>query len=445
MTQASISSVVNLFKKNYSKMNANDVLTDGLKITEDIPFSEKARVGESYVEAVILGSEVGITYAGSGSNLFSINPASAGAVQQAVITPYISMLRSIIPYQTISRSSGSDSAFVEATKHVMKNNIASHKRFLEIAKIYGQATNNLGYVSYATATYRTVSFTNGAGTLISSLFGSVAFTAGVNTTDKYILLAPGNFASGIWVGMQGVKVKQIATSSGLVVAEGTLVAVDSALGILKVDFTPVAASSTTSHKLAFDGMESANEMVGIKKILNNTGSLFSISAATYPLWKANTVALSSVKLTLANLASAVADTVNAGGLMGKVKAYCNPRSFNKVVSDQAALRQYVTDQNKEFKNGAMSIEFAFPDVTLELVGSRYIMEGDCLILRIEDWECGGSSDVQISIPGMPDERLIFSLESQGGYAFNTYADEFIFCRLPAKQTYISGINDESAS
>jgi len=441
--------VVQLAKINYGDLNSKVLPLDDLYINQDIPFSEKERVGQSYIEAIVLGSEVGITFAGSGNELANINPAIAGAVRQATITPYISALRSVIPWQAVSRTAGgAETAFLSASKHVVKNNMISHKRFLEIAKIYGQDTAKLlGRVSYATATYRGVSLTAGAGTLVSPLFGSLTFaTGGIVAATKHILLAPGDNASGIWVGMQGVKVKQLLASDLSVVAEGKLVAYDSSMGILKVDFTPIAASATGSHILCFEGMELSNEMIGIKKIIKNTGTLFGINAATYPLWQGNTVALGAVKLTMARLENAVANAINAGGLSGDVVCYVNPRTFHNVISTELASRQYdYSYDKKEIVSGGKAIRFAYADGDIILKGHRYVMEGDALVLRLEDWVNAGSQDIQMSIAGLPDSQIMYFLQEQMGYVFNTYSDQFMLCRAPAKQILIDGINDESAS
>ena len=110
--------------------------------------------------------------------------------------------------------------------------------FLETFFWHGQSNDELGYVSYFTGTYRGMSFTNGAGTI-----GGLTFaTGGINVASKAILVHPGFFASGIWMGQEGCVVKQI-DSTGAVQAAGNLVGVDSENGILYVDFTPVAAGA----------------------------------------------------------------------------------------------------------------------------------------------------------------------------------------------------------
>jgi hypothetical protein len=265
--------VVNLFKKKYGEIS--NLVPQGFPFSEMVKYNQKQKIGESYNEAVILTSENGWTLGGSAGDVFEINPAKAGAVKQATINAYVTVLNSIVPWSVLSRSAGGgEEAFVDGTKHIVGNNLKSHMKLLEIMSLYGQSADLLGYVSYATATYRGVSLTTGTGTV-----GGVAFTNGVNTSSKAIMMAPGSFAAGIWVGSEGATVHQV-NSSGVIVASGELLSIDSDNGILYVDFTPVVASSTTSHRLCFDGMQLTNDMIGVNKIMTNTGTLFGISAAT---------------------------------------------------------------------------------------------------------------------------------------------------------------------
>ena len=270
MTAASNGDVLNLFKKVYG--NLQDLLPEDQMLAKLVPFSQSQKVGESYVEAVTLTHETGITLGGSGLDVFELESPIAGTVKQALVTPYVSVLGSLIPWSVISRSAGGGAkSFYDATKYVVRNNLRSHQDFLEAFRLYGQSPDLLGYVSYATATYRGVAFTAGSGTLPETQFGSVTFTNGVDAANKYILVAPGQFAAGLWVGKEGVKVVQV-NSAGAVVAEGSLVAVDPDMGILKVDFTPVApsaASGAGSLRIAYKGMDAAKEMLGIHKILTS--------------------------------------------------------------------------------------------------------------------------------------------------------------------------------
>lgn len=439
--QVSNATVVNIFKRVYGDIS--NLVPEGFPLLETMPFSEKAKVGDSYNEAVILTNENGWTLGGSSGDVFDIAPAKAGAVKQASIPGYLSVLNSVVPWSVLSRSAGAgDKAFIDATKHIVANNIKSHMKLLEIMAMYGQSDALLGYVSYATATYRGVALTNGGGTV-----GGVAFTAGVNTSSKAIMLAPGSFASGIWVGSEGATVHQV-NSSGVIVASGELLSVDSENGILYVDFTPVAATSTTSHRLCFDGMQSAKEMPGVNKILKNTGTLFGISAASsggYSLWRGTTQTLASVLGTFDRLQIIAANAMNRGGLNSDLKVLCNPRSFAKFINVEAARRQYDDSyKSAQYDNGAEEITFWYAGGKMVVKPSRFVKEGEMYGLVEDAWVRSGSAQISLKVPGV-DKEIIFPLENSSAYAFRSFSDQYVFCRAPAQNFLLDGVNDEAAS
>lgn len=439
--QVSNATIMNLFKKVYGDIT--NLVPEGYPLIESVEFSQKAKVGESYVEAVVLTNENGWTLGGSAGDVFDINPAKAGAVKQAVVPAYVSVLSSVVPWTVLSRSAGGgEQAFIDGTKHIVANNIKSHMKLLEVMAMYGQSADLLGYVSYATATYRGVSFTNGTGTL-----GGVAFTNGVSSSAKAILLAPGSFSSGIWIGAEGATVNEV-DSSGVVVASGTLLAVDSENGIIYVDYTPTAASSTTSHRLCFDGQEATKDMVGLNKILTNTGTLFGISASTstgYNLWRGSTTALSQTLLTFDRLQTAAANATNRGGLDQDVMVLCNPRSFAKLINAEAARRQYdKTYKPSEFDNGAEAITFYYAGGKMMIKPSRFCKEGEAYGMALDTWVRSGSAQVSLKIPGV-DKEIIFPLENSSAHAFRSFSDQYVFCRAPARNFILTGINDDAAS
>lgn len=442
MSQISTSEVVNLFKKVYGDLT--DLQPEDYQLQQDIPFSQKQRVGESYDEAVVLTAETGWTLGGSGMEAFDLNPAIAGAVKQTSVTAYTSVLASVVPWGVLSRSAGGgERAFFDGTKHIVRNNLKSHGKLLEIQRLYGQASKKLGEVSYATATYRGVAFTNGSGSLTVN-GTSVAFTNGVNTSEKMILLRPGHFASGIWVGSEGAVVKQLDSSNN-VVAEGKLVAVDADVGVLEVDFTPVAASAVGSHKLCFDGMEDDKEMVGMYDILSETGTLFGIPTNRYSLWKGNNVALNNVKFTFERLQSGVAAAVNRGGLEGDLYVYVNPRTWGTLITTEAGMRMYDDSyKSSEAENGAEAIVFHHQAGKAIIKSNRCVAEGDVFGVHRADWSRSGSAEISFTVPGI-DREIIFPLENQAAMAFRSYSDQYLFCHAPARSILWTGVNDESAS
>lgn len=440
MSQVSNQVVVDLFKRVYGDLH--NLLPQDFPLAREIPFSEGRKVGDSFVEAFVLANETGWTLAGTGQDAFDINPAIAGVVKQSSIIPSQVVLTSVIPFAFISRSAGGgEKAFYDGTKHVMQNHIRSHSRLLEAMRIHGQRDAKLGYVSYAPSgtVYRGATYSGSGNVTV----GGIAFTAGVNTASKAILLAPGNFAAGLWVGLEGCVIQQL-DSTNAVVASGKLVSVDADNGIVFVDFVPVAASGLTSHKLAFEGMEANKEMVGVHKILENAGTLFGISAQQYALWKANKVDLQKKRFSMKALQEGVAQAVNKGGLDKPLMVAVNPRTFSVLTQDEAALRKYDASYKSAAQNGFEVIEYYAANGLNKIVPHRMIMEGDVHGLEIGDWIRSGSAEISFKVPGL-DKEVIFPLENSAGWVVRSFSDQFIMCRAPARQILWTNGNDEGVA
>lgn len=444
MSAVTTDTVSNIFKRVYGKLE--NAVPAQFVLDKELPFSSTSKVGERFVIGVVLSMETGITLAGTAQSAFTINSAIAGSVKQASIIPSQTLLSSVIPFAYISRSQGNEQAFIDGTKFVVSNHMKSHARFLETFRLYGQADALLGYVSYAPSgtVYRGATYT-GAGdvTLTKSDGSTIAFTDGVNTTDKAILLAPGQFAAGIWVGMEGVRVNQVDTNEAIV-ASGTLTGVDADLGILYVDFTPVVATSTTSHRVCFDGMQSALEAVGLNKILTNTGSLFDISAATYSLWRSSVLDLGNKRFNLKALEMGVAQAVNRGGLDKPLLIMVNPRTFANMTQDEAALRKYDSSYSSSAKNGFEEISYFAANGLNRIVSHPMVKEGEVYGLCLDDWVRSGSAEISFKVPGF-GEQIIFPLENQAGYMFRSFSDQFLICQRPARQILWKNCNDEAVS
>jgi len=452
MSAGAVSSgdVVGVFKKVYGPLQ--DLQPANFPLERDIPFDQSIMVGDQFIIAVNLTAEVGWTIGGDATEAFTISPAIAGTTKQISVTPSATIVTSVIPFGVASRSAKvGETAFKSATKMIVKNNLKSHSKLLEILRLYGRATYKLGRVSYCTATYRGVALTNGGG-VIPCNGTNVTFTAGVNTSSKWILFQPGDFAAGIWCGCEGAVVKEIETASGAVVGSGKLVEVDAEKGAIKVDFTPVAASSTTSHHICFDRMEDNNDAMGIEKILSTTtGTLFDVSVTQYSLWRPVAIACGATLWTFAWLSNGVAQASNRGGLGdgdmggGDLMVYMNPRTWAKLIQTEAGRRSYDQSYSEATaRNGARAIEFFTEVGKATLKTHRMVKEGLVFGLHLPDWQRSGSAEISFNIPGI-DKEVIFALENQAGWCFRSYADQFILCHAPARSIIWTGVNDESAS
>lgn len=434
--------IVDIFKVVYGK--ANDLRPDKDIVDDLFPFEATQKVGQSYVEDMILGDEVGVTFAGTTQDAFTINPAIAGAVKQTTIQPSQTALSSVLSWSFMSRSAeGGSEAFFNGTKHVTKNHLSSHNKFVSVAKLYGQSTGLLGYVSYAPSgtVYRQTAYTGSGNITLTLKDGStLAFTAGINAAGKNILLAPGEFAAGFWVGKKNVVVLQVDSSQN-VVASGSLVSVNAALGYITVDFTPVAASSTTSHRLCYINWDTDQEMVGVHKIITNTGTLFGLSATQYDLWSGQTVNLNGKAFNLKALHEGVADAISAGGLDEELDVLVNPRTFSRLAVDEAAFRKYDASYKPKAVNGFDAIEYYAANGTNRIHASAKVKEGHVFGIVKANWRCSGSQLPSFKVSGI-NMDVIFPLQDNAGFVVRSFGDQYLFCRMPAKQILWSNNNDE---
>ena len=434
---------VALFKKVYGQINK--AVPKFFVLSKEIPFSQSAAIGSSYIEAVVLSGEVGWTLLGTDMNNIDLNASTSSNVRQAEIISSAIVLRSLVPVTFMTRAaSGTEEAFMKGTSYIMESHMESHDRLLEIIRHNGQSPYLLGRVAYETATYRGVSFTIGTGTLTLSDGTTIAFTTGINVASKAILIQQGDFAAGFFVGNEGAQIRQVDTT-GAVVASGKLVSVNVSLGYITVDFTPVVASAIGSHRICFQGQEAALDAVGLHKILTNAGSLFGINAAQFSLWKTPMINCGAKRFNLDAVLAGVAQAVNAGGLDKSLIVLVGPDTFSKMIKDEAALRRHDAKYNpNNAENGFEAIEIYGQNGVNTIIADRFMMEGLAMGIVKEDWLRGGSSDVSFQPKGV-NREMIKLLDEKNAYDIRSYSDQFLLCRRPARQILWTNINWESST
>lgn len=437
-TVSTPTSISGLFKKVYADLK--DILPEGYAMQEFADFDSAQKQGESINYAVHLTHENGITLAGSTGDEVTLEGAESGIVRQASIKGCETFLASSLTTATISRSSGDgEKAFKSATKDRVKANIKSHQRFIEQMCLYGQDAFGIGRVAYFTGAWRNASFTDGTGSL-----GGVALTNGVNVAAKKILLNPADFATGMWIGAEGLPVRQRAIG-GAVVGTGKVVRVDLRNAIVEVDFTPVASSASASHclELVNQNAASGKDFIGAKSILSTTGTVFGISNVDFGIWKGSTVDMGGVKMTFPRLMDVLTEA-HGKGLDSDVLVLVNFESWTDLMTEQAALRKF--DESyvpTEAVNGMKGITFHSVNGLVTVKPSRFMRRSDALVLAKGDWKRVGSSDIQMGVPGAEGDLLIKPI-STNAYRYMSYSDQALLCLCPAKSVYVSGIVPESA-
>lgn len=389
-----------LFKEVYADKEEN-LIPDGAKLYNMIPFGKKEQLGGFYHQPVILKHEHGVTFAASGEDAFALNAPLSSGMQDANVRGTQLVLRSAIGYGAISRSAaGGSKAFMQATKWLVANMLRSVVKKLEIELFYGQ-------VGYAT---------------VDSVSGS------------NIVIPVGQWAPGIWAGAEGMPI-EIRSAAGVLRGQANVTAVAFDTRTVTVDVLPagVVATDIIWHKGAY-----SKEFAGVHKILTNTGEIFGIDASEYSLWKGNSYSASSGELSFEIVQNAVAKAVEKG-LDGDVVVFVNPSAWSDLLTEQSALRSYDQSYGSEkAENGSKTIKFHGQNGIIEIVPSIYVKESYAYVLYIEDFIRIGSSDITFRRPGKGDE-FFRELENNAGMELRAYCDQALFTHSICKNVLITNI------
>lgn len=390
-----------LFKQVYADKVQN-LVPDGVKLYKMIKFEQKSKLGNSYNQPVILGLEHGVTFAASDDDAFSLNAAVAGTIKNAVVRGNPVVLSSVLGYKAASSAvGGGEKAFTDATKFLVANMVRSITKKMEIVMLYG-----------------------GSG---------IGIVGSVNSTTLTITTA--SFASGIWAGAENMPL-EITASDGTTVRSGAcyVSSVDLTARTITLSALP---TSTAANDIIWMTSARTNEMLGIHKILTNTGTLFDISAATYSLWRGNSYAAGGA-LSLAKIERAIALAV-AKGLDSDVTVLVSPATWADLLVEQTALRKFDSSYSPDdMKSGSKSITFYGQNGMVSIEPTIYCKEGFAYVLDMSTFSRVGSCEVTFERPG-GEGRFFQDLEGTAGYQLRAFSDQALFCDAPGRSVIITGI------
>lgn len=314
------------------------------------------------------------------------------------------VLRSLLGYVAASRAAlGGQKAFMDATKFLVANMLRSMAKKLEIEMLYGQ-------VGYAKVD----------GALVA------ATTLPIKAAE---------WAPGIWAGAEGMPIEVRDAATGVLKASVKVQSVDMDLQEIVVDAGVTCADGDIIwHKGAY-----GNEFAGIHKILTvSSGSLFNIDVGTYNLFRGNSYSAASAALSFTKLGQAATRAVEKGQ-EGTLLALVNVRSWQNMLTDQAALRKY--DQSyspAKMENGSKALMFHSQNGEIEIEPSLYVKQGYAYLLNVDDWMRVGSTDITFKRPGQGEE-FFRDLENSAAYELRLYTDQALFCQAPGRNTIITDI------
>jgi hypothetical protein len=344
-------------------------------------------------------------------------------------------MRDVLSYDSAARAASSEAAFEGTVGLVLRTLFKAHGKFAEIDLLYGNG--GITYGNNVALFSSTVCVTSSANAAITITYGTWA-PAMLSGFENACLDA---YETGVGkintnAALQIVSVNVVPTTSsvgGVVTVSGN-----------STDITALVATNGTNVDYYWYGAY-GNNMVGISGILQNTGSLFGINAATYSLWQANTFTCSSTQLTFSKLQQAAALGVSRG-LDESLMTLVAPVTFADLVNEQAGARRYDSSySSKKNENGSEALTYWGPNGKIEVIPHMFVHQGEAFMVPPSDLlKVGPLDHISPTLPGI-DGDIFFQSPTQASYEVRLFSDFGLLNMQPAHSTYIKSItNSQSA-
>jgi hypothetical protein len=372
-------------------------------LMKDIKFREAKKTGRDFVEPVSLTHEHGFTY---GAGLQTLSDVVLANNEEAKVRGNSLTLRTAFSYDAAANMvAGGKEAFIKGTEYKFRSMMEAATYRLEAQLLYG--SSHLGAVASAD---------DGADT---------------------ITISDATWSPGIWAGAENAVV-DIYQADGATVrlANVTVSGVDSASKTLSFSGTPDFSAVVAGDILRFKGA-TGNEMVGIRNIISNTGTLYSIDGSGYSLWQGNVSPVGAANLTLKKIYQGVNLAVGKG-LMEDVIVLVSPATFATLANDEASLRRYSAVGKAE--NGFEAIEYYGPNGKIKVKVHPMVREGEAMAYPEKRAERIGATDITFKTPGRSDE-MFQQLPTETGYECRLYSEQALWLPCPAKGILFTGISN----
>lgn len=396
--------IASRFKQRFNK-DISQIVPMTADILRSVKFKADLALGASAEFDVQLAPELGFS---QGTANASLNGAITQATARASVTGYSLVLQSQVSYDAITRAKSSDTAFASFSDSKFIPMVDSFRMREEYHALLGR-DQGLGKVTANAAGVLTISEDTWIPALASSLVGAVitAWTSKMTATA-----AAGSQHNG------DLTVSAVSLANRTITVTGTNAAV------------------VANDYLYFKGDYTVTSRIGLLAIAQNSGSLFGISAATYPLWSGNTYSLGTSAITLGKILQGAAKAAEKGCVGKKLVCSVPVSAFQSLVADEAALVQYGANKSKSAENGFEYLTFLGASGTIEVKPHLFIPDGAALIWSPEYTYVIGSQEASAQIA--KDGDMIFDLESSMAKEMRMFSDTCgVFCERPGFMVYMT--------
>jgi hypothetical protein len=404
-----------------------DAVPDWAILSNDIKFQERARVGKNYIFPVRVRRTHGITLESGATSLtaFALNDVKTGQTDQAEIDGSILLGRESFAYKAVAAAMDSGKhAFVDVFADGVEDLFNTSGYYLEAFLRYGQTSWGAFAEAGPNATTATldVSAASCAPGLLAQLEGAyidvysdTTFGTKRNSND------PIEVTGFDWDPDTGVGALSLA---------GTAADIDAiAVGDI---FVPRGAYSS-GHKT----------FAGLDAIMSNTGTLFGISAATYPVWAGTTYDCGTAQATFAKLIKAcVSIGTRCKPMKETLKAYVSPMTWTDLNNNIAALRRFADSTKGSADLGTGRITY-YSNVgsSIEIVSDPLMKGGEGYVGFPSVAVRGGVSEPTFDLGKQTgqNDRFLLELASNAGFEIRCMWDQFLILKQPKAFVKLTGI------
>jgi hypothetical protein len=270
-------------------------------------------------------------------------------------------------------------------------------------------------------------------------------TTGTAGTTLTIQMAPGDYATAIWSGSEGLEY-DIFSSAGVKrnSAGTTSDTVFKLTGTdptnYRVTFTSHATNVSAvvaTDQIFFAGAR-GNDALGFVGAAQANGNLWGISTATYGLWKPTVIAVNGM-LTFERVMGGAAQVAGVG-FYGDYDLYINPATFQDVCNDQTAL-VHQTKTTGTATIGFDDVIFKSQAGSVYIKAHPYMKRGIALGIPRDYCMRVGATDLTHTMPGFG--KMFRELENASGVEMRLYTDQAPFCKHPSYIQLYTGITNTS--
>ncbi len=400
---------------------AEDLVPEHNDYAEAIGFKSRPKLGRTFQWPARVKRAQGYTFAAGGDD-FTLNAAIPGKTVEATATQYSYVMRERIAYDVAAAATSSQDAFGDAFDEIVRDMTNSMGFHRELSILYGQKAIALFAEAGTSATSNTLTLS----TASSSIGLMLQFDgASVDVYDPTLVTKRNSNA----VFTLSSPTLDTDNQTVIITLTGNATDMDAiAVGDALVPLGWVAGS-----------------MIGVKKIAENTGTLFGPSASTYSLWKANTFDLGSAEATMLAITRAAGVQVQRSGRKGKMlKAFCSFPTFNDLSNNMAQLRRFGDSMKSKAELGTMdSIVFYGPGVGISLTPSAMNWNSEIYMAEWDSFDRVGSTDITFTLPGSsPGQEKFFSeVADAAAYELRGYSRQCVRPQRPASLTQLTGITN----